>query len=151
MEVAFALVISFGVMVLNELVQRAAQRGLGEQDEFRQALLFYRADPSLRERVQIPTARRQLDRSDSTRLQRRSERGAEFGVPIVKGVALALKLTQLSFVALRAICCNPGFVRMPCDPGQTDAPALEVEEEQDIICHQSSPGEHFHGEKIDSC
>ena len=57
-NVALALVIPFRVKVLHELAQRTSQRGFAEQDQFRQALLLDRADPSFREGVQIRTARR---------------------------------------------------------------------------------------------
>src|SRR5215469_4000959 len=39
---------------------------------------------------------------------------------------------------------------MPGDSGQADTPTLEVNEEQDVVCHQPPPGEHFDCEEIDA-
>jgi len=39
---------------------------------------------------------------------------------------------------------------MPGDSGQADTPTLQVNEEQDVVCHQPTPGEHFDREEIDA-
>src|SRR5215472_14749954 len=36
------------------------------------------------------------------------------------------------------------------DSGQTDKATLQVNEEQDVVCHQPTPGEHFDCEEIDA-
>jgi hypothetical protein len=39
---------------------------------------------------------------------------------------------------------------MPGDSGQADTPTLQVNEEQDVVCHQPTSGEHFDCEEIDA-
>jgi hypothetical protein len=39
------------------------------------------------------------------------------------------------------------LIRVPGDSSQTDAAALEVNKEQDVICHQSAPRNDLDGEK----
>ena len=85
-NVALALVIALRVKVLHELAPRASQRGLAKQDQFRQALLLHRADPSFRERVEIRASGWQRDRLNTTRCKRRPERRAEFPVPIMQNI-----------------------------------------------------------------
>jgi hypothetical protein len=86
--------------VLDELVQRTSQRSFAEQDEFRQALLFHRAQTSLREGVAgnwiglIPPDL-SVARNESQNFVSRS----------CSAYRLRSRFPQLSPVALRAICC----------------------------------------------
>jgi hypothetical protein len=45
---------------------------------------------------------------------------------------------------------HPFLVGMPGNSGQADTPTLQVNEEQDVVCHQPTPGEHFDREEIDA-
>src|ERR1035438_5999977 len=54
-SVLLALVIALLVVMGHVLLQGSAQRSLPEQDEFRQAFLFYRSHPAFRIGVQIRT------------------------------------------------------------------------------------------------
>ena len=57
--IAFALMVSFVVIVAAVLRKHPRQRTLTEKNQFGQALLFYRATPTLGERVQVRTFGRQ--------------------------------------------------------------------------------------------
>jgi hypothetical protein len=43
---------------------------------------------------------------------------------------------------------HPGLGGVPCDAGESDPPGFQVEEEQDIIRHETAPGQNFDGEEI---
>src|SRR6266571_4752487 len=54
-NIFFALMVSLSMVVLDECRYRSPQGRLAEQNQSRQAFLFYRSHPSLRECVQIRT------------------------------------------------------------------------------------------------
>ena len=62
--------VSFVVIVPTILGQQARQRILPEQNYFRQALLFYGANPRFRERSQILAFGGQLNRLHATACER---------------------------------------------------------------------------------
>jgi hypothetical protein len=44
---------------------------------------------------------------------------------------------------------HPGFARVACDTDESDAPALQLErEQQDVIGHEATPSQDFDGEEI---
>ena len=49
--------VSFSVKMSDEIVQSTLQRHFAEQDQFGQAFLFHRTNPTLRECIQVRTAR----------------------------------------------------------------------------------------------
>src|SRR6516162_3895781 len=44
---------------------------------------------------------------------------------------------------------QPGLIRVPRDPGQTDAAALQMDEEQNVVGHQPAPREDLYREEVD--
>ena len=57
-NIAFSLVITFGVVVHQELSQRPPERALPEQNQFGKVLLLDGSHPPFSERVEIRTTRR---------------------------------------------------------------------------------------------
>src|SRR5215831_2166843 len=43
---------------------------------------------------------------------------------------------------------HPCLVWVPRDPGQTDAAALQMDKEQDVVGHQATPSEDLHREEV---
>src|SRR5258708_29650478 len=74
------------------------QGRLAEQDQFRQALLFYRSMPPLQIRIQIGTAWWQFNYLDPDRLQDTSERRAEFCISIVQQIPAAIEKADVRLV-----------------------------------------------------
>src|SRR6266404_1731407 len=64
-HVPFALVRALGVVVLEELIDRALQRSFAEEDHVIEALFLDRPDEPFRERVEIRTARRKSQALDA--------------------------------------------------------------------------------------
>ena len=60
-DVALALVVPFGVEMIDIVAQRPPQRALAEQDHLRQALLLDRSDPALCVGIQVRAACRQRE------------------------------------------------------------------------------------------
>jgi hypothetical protein len=102
---SLCLMIPLDVEMLYVFCQRSPQRCLPKQHQLGEAFLFHRADPTLREGVQIRTARRQSQRLDSAGRQDVSERLTELRIPIVQQITARFQKSQPSSVALRAICC----------------------------------------------
>jgi hypothetical protein len=68
--IAFALMVSFVVIVAAVHRKHPRQRTLTEQNQFGQALLFYRAHPTLGERIQVRALGWQLNRLHAAACQR---------------------------------------------------------------------------------
>jgi hypothetical protein len=83
-HIPLALMVSLSVIIIRVLREHLPQGSLAEQDQFRQALLFYRSMPPLQIRIQIRTPWRQFNRLDPDRLQDPSERRAEFCISIMQ-------------------------------------------------------------------
>jgi hypothetical protein len=82
-NISFTLMVSFSMVVLGECRYRSPQGRLAEQNQPRQAFLFYRSHPSLCECIQIRTPCRQLQWLYSPGLQHLAERFTELGVAIM--------------------------------------------------------------------
>ena len=65
-DVALALVVPFGVEMIDIVAQRPPQGALAEQDHLRQALLLDRSDPALCVGIQVRAACRQRQRLNPT-------------------------------------------------------------------------------------
>src|SRR6516162_6388968 len=66
---------------------------------------------------------------------------AELGVAIVQRVSPLLQESPGLAGRVARHLLHPSLVGMPGDSGQANAATLQVNEEQDVICHQPTPGE----------
>src|SRR5215472_739641 len=148
-SVTLALVISFRVIVIDKILQRTSQRALAEQDQLRKTLMLCRANPSLREGIQIWTPRWQLNRPDSTGGERCPKRGTELRVPIMQRVTPAFQIPPTFIRGIARHLLHPGFIRMTGDARQADSSALQMNEEQHIVGHQATPRENFVANEVD--
>src|SRR6266568_3827355 len=90
----FTLMVSLSMVVLDERRYRSPQGRLAEQNQPRQAFLFYLSHPSLRKCVQIRTPCRQLQWLYSPGLQHLAERFAELAVAIMQKIAAWVQASQ---------------------------------------------------------
>jgi hypothetical protein len=67
------------------------ERGLAEQDHFREALFFHRAIPPLQMRVQVWAAWRQEERLDSRGSQDLAKGGTKLGIAIVQQITATVE------------------------------------------------------------
>src|SRR5215469_12777740 len=44
---------------------------------------------------------------------------------------------------------HPCLIRVPRDPGQIDAAALQMDEEQNVVGHQATPSQDLYREEVD--
>ena len=146
--VALPLVVSFGMIMSAVLGQDTPKRPLAEQDHFRQAFLFDRADPSFRERVKIRTLGRQWDRFHAAAGQRFPERGTKLGVAIVQNIMAAMEVAPRLLRRAAANLLHPFLIWMSRDPGHAHAAAFQMQEEQHIVGRQPSPSEYLDCEEI---
>jgi len=146
--IVFALMVSFVVIVAAVLCKHPRQRTLAEQDQFGQALLFHRTDPTLCERIQIRALGGQLNRLYATACQRGPKRSTELRIPIMQHITAGMKIAQRFLRRTTSDLFHPFFIWMSGDPGYLHAPALQMEKEQHIIGHQTSPIEYFYSKEI---
>ena len=94
-------------------IERLPQGGLAEQDQFRQALLFYRSMPPLQIRIQIGTARWQFNCRDPDRLLDPSERRAEFCISIMQQIPAAIEKADVRYSAIKPVLDELGVLGLP--------------------------------------
>jgi hypothetical protein len=77
-----------------------------------------------------------LNRFYTTSGERRPKHRAELGVAIVQRVSPLLQESSGLAGRVARHLLHPSLVGMPGDSGHADTPTLQVNEEQDVICHQ---------------
>ena len=140
--------VPFPVIMAAVLCQDPRQRTFPQQNHFGQALLLYRADPALRERIQVRAFGRQLNRLHATACQRRPKRRTKPRVALVQHVTAGMMIAPSLLRRAASDLLHPFLVRMPGDAGYVHPSTLQVQKKQYIIGHQPAPTEHFHGEEI---
>src|SRR5262249_24190613 len=73
---------------------------------------------------------------------------AEFGIAIVQQVATAVQMSRLLECRVASCLAHPTRIRMICDSSDGDPSAVQVDEKQNIVSHQHSPGQHFDPEEV---
>src|SRR5215471_20823725 len=96
------------------------------EKEFRFGLLDGRAN------VRIPLDRRTIEK-----------RGAEFCIPVMKKIAHATKESGTLVGGVASYLKHPLGGGMSGQTGETDAARFQMNEEQDVVGGETSPGEHF--------
>jgi hypothetical protein len=79
------------------------------------------------------------------------KRSAEFCIPIVKKVAHATEESRTLVGGVASHLNHPLGGRMSGQTGETDAARFQMNEEQDVVGGEASPGEHFDGEEVGTC
>src|SRR5215469_2850132 len=78
------------------------------------------------------------------------ENRAELRVPIMQNISPLFQESPLLAGRVARHLLHPCLVRMSRDPGQADAAALQVNEEQDVVGHQAAPSEDLDREEIEA-
>src|SRR5262249_37621062 len=99
-------------------------------------------------RVPVPTSR-----GDGCALPPASRKclpklAAELLVAIMQQVTTAVQIYGVLHRCVARHLLHPARVRMAGDAAQGYATAAHFNEEQHVVGHQSSPGQHFHGEEV---
>jgi len=117
------------MVMRTEFGQGPLERTLAEKDQLRQAFLLHRANPALRESVQIGTLRRQRNALNPSCLQYGLERGTEFAVAVMQHVTNGVQVSGILVHGVPRNLLHPFHRRMPGNPGYFDAASFQVEEE----------------------
>ena len=132
----------------NELGQRPLERAFPEQDELGKAFLFHRSHPSLRESIQIWAARRKAERPNALRCQHIVECRTELDIQVVQHVTALPEPSRRVVDGVARHLSHPGFGGMACDAGKSDAPALQINEEKDVVGGEPTPGQNLDCEEV---
>ena len=100
-------------------------------------------------RIQIGTARRQLNRFYTTSLQRFPEKRAELRVAIMQCVSTLIQESPCLPGRIPCHLLHSRLVWVPRNPSQADATALQVNEEQYVVGRQTTPSEDLYREEVD--
>jgi hypothetical protein len=133
---------------MRSMPQGSPQRRLTEQDQLRKALLLDRAHPAFRESVQIWTARGKRQALHAPGLQCVSEQGAELLVSIVQNIAATSEMTPIFERSVPGYLLHPTFLGMIGHAADRHPSAAQMDEEQHVVRHQPSPGQHLDGEEV---
>src|SRR6266849_4469689 len=108
--------VPLAVRVSAVLGQDPRQRTLTEQNDLGQALLFDRANPAFRERIQVRALGGEWNRFHAAAGQRGPKCSTELRVTIVQYVAARVKIAPRILRRGAAHLFHPLLVRMPGDP-----------------------------------
>lgn len=144
------MMVSLGVVMRDIFAQSPYQRAFTEQNELGKALLLHRADPPFAECVQIWAARRNLKTPDPFRCQHMVERHTELRISVMQHVTAVAEPSGGVADGIARHLSEPGFSGMACDAGKRDASGLEIEEEQDVVGGEPTPGQDLDGEEVGS-
>src|SRR5215831_15690733 len=108
----------------------------------RKTLAFYGAHPSLRERIQIRAARRELQPLHTSCGQALAEFSAELGIAVVEHIAMVEQIPRFVVHCVASHLRHPLLRGMTRDASQAHAPGLQMQEEQNVVRHQASPRQH---------
>src|SRR5215471_4221626 len=122
-----------------EVFQGAAQRAFPKQNEMGKTLALHRAHPSLRESIQIGAARRKPQALYTSGCQRLSEISAELRIAVVQHIAMATQKSRFLVHRVTGHLGHPLLGGMARDARQAYAAGLQMQEEQDVVCHQAPP------------
>src|SRR5215471_4022139 len=81
---------------------------------------------------------------------RRSEHRAEFGVAIMQRVPPLVEKSPVFTRCIAGHLLHPCLIRMPGNPGQADAATLQMNEEQHVVRHQTTPCKDLDCEEINA-
>ena len=132
--------VSFVMVVFDELVNRTAQRAFANEDQSIQARFLDRPHEALRVRVEIWRTGRQADRLDTGRRQRVTKRVGEAWIAIMKEEAFPAQASINRIGELATALDHPGTVRLGEDAGDLHPSRREVDHEQDGEARQPSSG-----------
>ena len=76
------------------------------------------------------------------------ECGTEFGVSVVQHVTALAEYFRRVADSIASHLRHPRFGRMSGDAGERHPPALQVEEEEDVIGNETTPGQDLDGEEV---
>jgi hypothetical protein len=147
-SVAYAPMVPFVMVVLDELVNRTAQCAFADEDQSIQAGFLDRPDEALRVGIEIWGTGRQADRLDAGRRERVTERVAEPWIAIMQEEAFPSQASVNRIGNLATAPNHPGTVRLREDAGDLHSSRREVDHEQDGEARQPSSGPDFDREEV---
>src|SRR5215470_123890 len=129
-------------------LQRMPEGTLAKEDQPRQDLLFDRADPTLRVRMQIWRPRRERYTFHACGLNHPLKCQAEFAVSVMAQVLPGSPEAPFLHRHVARHLDHPCLIRMRCHPCHMDFSGAEPDEEKHIICRQSTPGPYLSREEV---
>jgi len=81
--------------------------------------------------------------SGALRRQHIVESGAVSGIAVMQHVATLTQCAEGVVDSVASQLRHPGFGRVPGEAGEGDAPGFQVEEKEDVVGRETTPGRHF--------
>ena len=124
----------------DEFGQGSRQGGLPKQNDPGKTFLLDGSHPTFGKCIQIRAARGQFHDVDSLRGQHLIKGGAEFGVAVVQQITTGAQGASGLVNRIASHLSDPGLGGVTGDARDSDAAALQVEEEQHVIGNEAAPG-----------
>jgi hypothetical protein len=147
-DVAEALVVALGVVVLNELADDAAQMTFAERDDVSQALLLDRANEAFRVSVQVRAARRQPQERHPRPVEKALHVRGVKRISVHDEVMVASERPGHGVGEIASDLRHPSAVGVGGDAGDVNASGLEVDDEQHEVAYEAPAREHLHAEEV---
>ena len=109
------------------------------------------ANPALGESVQVRAASWKRKWPYSAGAQYLEKGRAELRIPIVKKVPMATEEPGTLIGCVASHLEHPFGSGMPGQAREADAARFQMDEEQDVVGGDTSPGEHFDSEEVGTC
>src|SRR5215813_14392784 len=98
--------------------------------------------------VEVGTSRRDRHPLNTAGRKRFPKFGAKLLIAIVQQVTTTVQIAGTLHRCITSHLLHPARVRMARDAAQPYAAAAYFDEEQNVVRHQSSPGQQLHGEEV---
>jgi hypothetical protein len=140
--------IAFRMIMHHVLPDCVLKRRLSEEDHSVQTLFFYGAHEPLRESIQIGRSRRQSHSLDALAHENATEAVAVFRVAVVYQISFPAQEAVGQVGAIARHLAHPAAVRMTSDSRDLHGAAGDIDEEQHVVCHQSSGREDLDSKEV---
>ena len=125
-HVAFALVVSFRVIMADKFRYCTTESFLPEQHQLGKALSLYRQNPALRKSVQIRSTWWKPDQFGACFLDDLAKAFSELRIPVHDQVTATGEKAIIRACQIPGDLLNPGLIWITGDPGDLDLPAADL-------------------------
>src|SRR5262249_39031757 len=141
-HIAFALVRALVMKMLHIFRQRMAERRFPKEDQPRETLLFNRSYPPLRIRIEVWRPRRERHPRPTSIINEPLKCWTVLPVSIMDEILPVSQEAPLFHGHIPRDLDHPALVRMWGHPSHVHLPAAQMDEKQDVVCHQPTERPH---------
>jgi hypothetical protein len=142
------LMIALGMIMREVLLDHGIERTFTQHDHLCEGFFLDGAHEPFTGGGQVRTVRGQADRLPPTRLKQCVEGLGECCVPVMDQIPFPEEKTIARVRQLARALLHKGSRGMGRDAGHLHAPCGEFHDDEHVICDETVPGRHLHGEAV---